>query len=112
MGLEAMPHVRSGFPLRRWLVRIFVAAALAVCFGWLPYQVYGGAGLGRLKQLRRELAELRAQNQQTATENERLRDEVNGLRYDLGTIERVAREELGLVRRGEIVFQLEEPRTP
>ncbi|HEY3352342.1 MAG TPA: septum formation initiator family protein [Polyangia bacterium] len=98
------------FPLVRWLLRVLTAAALAFCLGWLPYQVYGGAGIGRLKQLRREHAELKAKNQQAAADNERLRAEVHGLRYDLGAIERVAREELGLVKKGEIVFQLEEPR--
>jgi cell division protein FtsB len=94
--------------LCRWLFRLCLAAALALCFGFLPYQVYGGEGLGRLHQLRRELDDLTARNRAMAEENERLRAEVHGLRYDLGAIERVAREELGLVKQDELVFQIEE----
>jgi cell division protein FtsB len=95
-------------PVVRWAVRAVVAVALAFAFGYLPYRVYGGAGLGRLGQLQRELRDLKARNQVTATENERLRAEVHALRHDLGAVERVAREELGLVKPGEVVFQIEE----
>ena len=95
-------------PLVRWLARVAVAVALAFAFGYLPYRVYGGAGLGRLGQLKRELGDLTARNQVTTAENERLREEVRALRHDLGAVERVAREELGLVRSGEVVFQIEE----
>jgi len=97
-------------PLVRWLVRSLVAVALAFAFGYLPYRVYGGPGLGRLRLLRRELADLKAKNQVTAAENDRLRAEVHALRHDLGAVERVAREELGLVKPDEVVFQLEEAR--
>jgi len=103
-----MPASNFRTRLGRWLVRLGLAAALAVAFGLLPYRVYGGAGLGRLHQLRRELDDLTARNRAVAEENERLRAEVHGLRYDLGAIERVAREELGLVKQDEVVFQIEE----
>jgi cell division protein FtsB len=95
-------------PVARWAARVVVAVALAFAFGYLPYKVYGGAGLGRLGQLTRELGDLKARNQVTAAENERLREEVHALRHDLGAVERVAREELGLVKPGEVVFQIEE----
>jgi cell division protein FtsB len=95
-------------PVVRWVARGLVAVALAFAFGYLPYKVYGGAGLGRLGLLQRELVDLKARNQVTAAENARLREEVNALRHDLGAVERVAREELGLVKPGEIVFQIEE----
>jgi cell division protein FtsB len=95
-------------PVVRWVARGVVAVALAFAFGYLPYKVYGGAGIGRLGHLKRELGELKARNQVTAAENARLREEVHALRHDLGAVERVAREELGLVRPGEMVFQIEE----
>jgi cell division protein FtsB len=95
-------------PVVRWVARGLVAVSLAFAFGYLPYRVYGGAGLGRLRRLTVELAELKARNQVTSAENARLRAEVHALRHDLGAVERVAREELGLVRPGEVVFQIEE----
>jgi cell division protein FtsB len=95
-------------PWVRWAARGAVAVALAFAFGYLPYRVYGGAGLGRLGVLQRELHDLKARNQVTAAENARLREEVHALRHDLGAVERVAREELGLVKPGDVVFQIEE----
>ena len=102
-----MRRLRTPIRVRRWLFRLFLASAVSFSFGWLPYQVYGGAGLGRLTQLKRELGELKGKNAAMTAENDHLRAEVHGLRYDVAAIERVAREELGLVRPGEIVFQIE-----
>ena len=95
-------------PVVRWVARGLVAVALSFAFGYLPYRVYGGAGLGRLGQLKRELTERKARNQVTSAENARLREEVRALRHDLGAVERVAREELGLVKPGDVVYQIEE----
>lgn len=39
-------------------------------------------------------------------ESERLRARIERLRHDPGTLERLAREELGMVRPGDVVFEL------
>jgi cell division protein FtsB len=52
------------------------------------------------------LAALRAHNQELAAENERLAREAEALRTDPTAIERVARDELGWVRAGEVVVDL------
>lgn len=54
----------------------------------------------RLQDLGRSVAGLRE-------ENNRLRDDIRALREDPRAVERVAREDLGLSRDGEIVFILE-----
>jgi cell division protein FtsB len=110
MGAEVMHPARPPHPVRRWLFRALGALALVACFGYLPTKVYGGAGLGRLRHLRQELSEIQGRNQASTAENEKLRAEVHALRYDLAAIERVARDELGLVKSGEIVFQIEDAR--
>ena len=43
-------------------------------------------------------------------ENAALREEARRLKDDLSTIESLAREELGLIRPGEVLFILKEPR--
>ncbi len=53
----------------------------------------------RSEALEREVADLRA-------ENARLASEVDGLRHDPHAIEKIAREQLGLARPGEMVFVL------
>lgn len=95
-------------PRTAWLLRIAVALGLAVALGWGPYQLYGRSGLARLIRLRGELAALRDGNRGLRADAARLRAEVALHEEDpLAAVERAAREGLGLVRPGEVVFQVE-----
>ncbi len=101
----------------RWTGRVAVAAGLALGLGYLPYQLFSHTGVLRYLNLRGESARLRADNRQLAETNLKLRAELNALTEDsTGTslsreaIERIARDELGLVRPGEIVFAIDEVR--
>jgi cell division protein FtsB len=55
----------------------------------------------RAEKLARQIDELRAENQQLASE-------IVALKADPGSIERLAREQLGLARPGETVFLIRE----
>lgn len=90
-----------------WTWRLTLAAALAVGVGYLPLRVFGGGGIERAKRLDGQLAVLRERLSTLRTDNERMRSEAALLRDDLRTLERVARDELGWVRPGDIVFQFE-----
>jgi cell division protein FtsB len=91
-----------------WLGRLIAALGVAVALGWLPYQVYGRSGLARLVKLRAELSSLRAESAGLRAANARLRAEVLLHEEDpQAAIERAAREDLGLVKPGEIVFRIE-----
>ena len=81
---------------------------MAIALGWLPYQLFGASGLSKLIQLRGELAHVRADNVELRKKNRALRAEL-GLYDDddQGAVERIARDELGLVKPGEIVFKVE-----
>ncbi|HKI02847.1 MAG TPA: septum formation initiator family protein [Thermoanaerobaculia bacterium] len=48
----------------------------------------------------------------TRAESERLRLRVDRLRNDPGMLERLAREDLGMVRPGDVVIELPDPRAP
>ena len=91
----------------RWVLRLLAAAALAAGIGYLPLRVIGGGGIQRARLLTADLARLRQKVEAQRQENARLREEAAGLREDPRAIERVARDELGWVREGEIVFQFE-----
>jgi cell division protein FtsB len=98
--------VRS--PLAWWTRRIPLALALAVALGWLPYQLFGESGLSKLVKLRADLARVRADNAELRRKNRALRAELSLYDDDdLGSVERIARDELGLVKPGEIVFKVE-----
>jgi cell division protein FtsB len=63
-------------------------------------------GFLRVRRQRQELARLQAEVSSLATSNERLEQEIASLRSDPRAVERIAREDLGFVREGEIVLQL------
>lgn len=76
----------------------FVAAALAL------NATVGERGLVETLRARREGAALATSISTLRIENARLREEVRRLKEDPSTIEALARRELGLMRRGEILF--------
>lgn len=67
-------------------------------------------GVLKLRRLQGEIESLHKDVQTLEAENERLFRAIAELRHDPSTIERLAREELGLVRPGERVLRF--PRTP
>jgi cell division protein FtsB len=65
-------------------------------------------GFRRTGRLKDDLQQLETTNASLRVENERLRRELSALADDPAALERAAREELGLVRPGEVVFRLED----
>jgi cell division protein FtsB len=112
-----MPQVESPTPLRR---RKPVAAAPSLLASWrsrlLNYALgfvavvlvvdalVGDKGLLDTMRARRQYAQLSSELSRKRKENNRLRDEIRRLRDDPAAIESLAREELGLMRDGELVF--------
>ncbi len=64
-------------------------------------------GFRRYARLKRDVHSLEDRNARLAADNARLKREVQRVRTEPVAIERAARESLGLVRDGEIVFNLE-----
>ena len=84
--------------------RALRAGALAVTA--LAILAFGGQSLGRVWQMRHEVEGLEREIAGLRAETERLSAAVAQLRSDPDSIERVAREELGLVKPGERVLKL------
>jgi len=95
---------------KTWAGRLAAAAIVVFVLAYLPYQIYIRSGLRHTLDLRRDLTALHARNQALAAENDSLAREAEALRVDPAAIERVARDELGWVRAGEIVIDLSERR--
>ncbi|HJZ83982.1 MAG TPA: septum formation initiator family protein [Polyangia bacterium] len=92
-------------PGPRLLSRLALACALAVALGYLPHQIYGRTGLRRLIELRRSLADLHRRSEAARAEHARLRAQAAALKGDPRAVERVARDELGLVKKGDVIYQ-------
>ncbi len=79
---------------------------LALAIVLVPVLVFEPQGLPRLRALERDLEGVEAENLAVERDIARLRTQVKALKDDLAEVERVARNELGLVRKSEIVLQL------
>lgn len=93
-------------PLMHWVSRIGLAALLAVAIATCPQQVYRSAGADDLTRLEREHAELGRQNDRLRGEIDLLRAEIGALKRDPEEVARIARQDLNMVRPGEIVFEV------
>lgn len=100
------PYNRTVVSLRRWVFRLGLATTLAAGIGYLPYRASGG--IGRAMRLKVQLAGLVDENLRLEQDNDRLRREITRLKGDPRALERVARDELGLVHPDDLVFHLEE----
>lgn len=81
---------------------------LAIIAGILGYTIFSDTGLIHLAQLRQELKEMRQENDRLRQENKKLRTQARALKGDLKYIEKIAREELGMVKKDEQVYQFKE----
>jgi len=88
---------------KRFLVTILLLVSVMIFFTF-----FGDKGLLQVYRLRRELKEIERDNKELRQENDRLRAEIDNLRTDRKYIEELARRELGLVKKGEIIYQFDQ----
>ncbi len=86
---------------RRWLTTIIVTILVALSL----FTIFGDRGLLHLWRLSGEKRELDASNFRLQRANEALREKVYRLRHDDRYLEKIAREDLGLVQRGDFVYR-------
>ena len=67
-------------------------------------QVFGEKGYLKLRARQREVRQLEQELRRLTEENQRLQRQIQRLRTDPAAIERVAREEMKLVRPGEVIY--------
>jgi len=88
--------------LRRHARSILLVALAAL----LVHDVFGAHGLLAMRRTQKEIQHLREEINQVNLENRELADQVKALKTDPKLIERIAREEMGLARPGELIFKL------
>jgi cell division protein FtsB len=90
---------------QRWLIYLFSALIVLLA----SISVVGERGVLHLWRLRGEQNRLDEQNFRLQKENEALRQRIYRIRNDNAYLEKLAREELNLVRPGEIVYRFSNP---
>jgi len=76
----------------------------------VPMKVMDSRGSSRVEHLGKNLKELNESNRNLIRENEALRAKIRAFHSDPEYIEKVARDELGMVLPGEIIYQFPDPR--
>lgn len=85
----------------RWPLYVFGALISLL----ILVTIVGERGALHLWRLRGEKSHLDEQNYRLQRENEALRQRIGRLRNDDGYLEKLAREELNLVRPGEVIYR-------
>ena len=91
-------------PVRRrrqppWLLRLMILLTMVV----LVDSLFGERGLPARGRVKAEMTQAIGDLESLKDENAGLREQIRRLQSDPGAIESVAREELGLMRPGELV---------
>jgi cell division protein FtsL len=82
----------------------FLLAALALL---LLQDVFGTHGLVAMRRSQKEADRMQHEINQVNEENRQLEERVKALKTDPQSIERIAREEMGLARPGEYIFKVQ-----
>jgi cell division protein FtsB len=98
---RAQPVSPAPSPVRRRLLNYVLALVTVVL---VVDALVGDKGLIETIRARRQYADLAASLTALRQQNAQLRDDIRRLKEDPGTIESIARQELGLMRPGELLF--------
>jgi cell division protein FtsB len=85
--------------------RVLPIAILVLAIVAVPVMILSPTGLRRLDELRRDKVQSQQEISRLSEQIRQLRAQVEHIKGDPAAVERVARDELGLVRRTELVFQ-------
>lgn len=100
-----MARAKSQEPQSFWSrhARLILGLALLLL---AIHDVFGDHGLLAMRRTQSQMKELRGQIDRLNQENSDLSKQVQALRTDPKAVERIAREEMGLARPGEMIFRL------
>lgn len=85
-------------------VVVLLSAVLTIVF--LISFVFSEEGISELQHSRRRVHDLQQEISRLEAENRRLRAEIDSLNRSTFTVERIAREDLGMSRKGEVTYML------
>ena len=95
-------------PAQLLLQRLLPLGILALALVSVPWMMLAPTGLHRLDSLQEEKRGTDEEIARLSLEIEQLRAQVRRIKDDPAAVEQVARDELGLVRQTEVVFQFKE----
>jgi cell division protein FtsB len=70
------------------------------------HDIFGVHGFLAMRRTQKQIQQLRGEIERLNKENNALSERVQSLRTDPKAVERIAREEMGLARPGELIFKM------
>lgn len=92
-----------------WVNRILLAVLLAGIIAYWPERLELAASSDHLERVARERDALTTANEAMREEIRLMQAEIHALKHDPREVARIAREDLNLVRAGEVVFEVQRP---
>jgi cell division protein FtsB len=89
-----------------WAARNARALLLLALAALCVHDIFGAHGFIAMRRTAREIDDARGEISKLDDENRALADQVGALKSDPRIIERIAREEMGLARPGEMIFKV------
>ncbi|HEY6842986.1 MAG TPA: septum formation initiator family protein [Thermoanaerobaculia bacterium] len=83
---------------------LLVGGVLSIVLGVSIF--FSNRGIAELQQARKRVAELQADITRLQAENARLKNEIDSVKKSSYAVERIAREELGMSKKGEVIYVL------
>ncbi|MEW5975872.1 MAG: septum formation initiator family protein [Acidobacteriota bacterium] len=96
---------------RPFLKRLMLSLTAVLLLLLVGHAILGKRGYLEVRRIEDRNEELRQKIQQLQSENRDLLAEIHSLKTDPRTIEKIAREELGLVKPGEVKITPQNPRS-
>ena len=102
------PAVSTRDPRRNTQVTLRVVALLSAVLLVLFFIsfVFGDRGISELQYSRKRVESMRADVRRLESENARLRADIDSAKQSTYAVERIAREDLGMSKKGEVVYML------
>ena len=86
-------------------LNILLSVSVLLLLALLFFIIISEHGLADLRSLKRERDQLVGENEKLARENQAISIEIDRLKHDLGYIESIARQELGMIGEDEIILK-------
>jgi cell division protein FtsB len=91
----------------RSLPKKYLLCLGALVCAMILFTIFGGRGLVQIYHLKEERDRVNLANARLREENQKMTHQIQRLRHQKEEVEKLAREELGLVKKGEVIYQFE-----
>ncbi|MFN2443236.1 MAG: septum formation initiator family protein [Thermoanaerobaculia bacterium] len=100
---------RNPAPTTRVTIRAVLLLSGVLTIVFLVSFIFSEEGIAELRDARMRVDSLRTEVERLQRENDQLQGEIESLRASDFAVEKIAREDLGMSRPGELIYMLPDP---